>query len=47
MRCTLTRDQPAYAKPEAYSTAAVKSQLTVMALLQQKPCERCAQCKWR
>ena len=29
-------------------TAAVKSLLTVMALLQQKPwSERCAQCKWR
>ena len=28
--------------------AAVKSLLTVMVLLQQKPCsERCAQCKWR
>ncbi len=32
----------------ATHTTAVKSLLTVMALLQQKPwSERCAQCKWR
>jgi len=50
-RCTvgsISLDQDICIAGDGMVTAAVKSLLTLMALLQQKPwSERCAQCKWR